>query len=101
MPDESSTTHVIQPVRPGDLITASFVNGLILALQDLSGRVADLEASLHPASPPGGPGRPSRGNYAFDPALVMSGLDIQFGTSSVQDMASAGHAIEGRGVAPG
>lgn len=55
---QSSALSVIQPVRAGDLITASLINGLIAALQDLEERVADLEAE--PASPPRGPRRPTR-----------------------------------------
>lgn len=75
----------LSKVKPGDLITADFINGLIDTISDLQGRVSNLEGGLgeaqnvkitafEPAPPPDGPGqalgqvlRIHGANFAFPP----------------------------------
>lgn len=54
MATNSNLITAIQPVRPGDLITADFINSIISALFELEDRVSVLEAEGHMVVPEGG-----------------------------------------------
>lgn len=54
MASNSTLITALQPVRPGDLITADFVNGIISAMLELDGRVSVLEAEGRMVVPEGG-----------------------------------------------
>jgi len=54
MASNSTLITALEPVRPGDLITADFVNGIISAMLELEGRVSVLEAEGRMVVPEGG-----------------------------------------------
>jgi len=66
----------LEPVRPGDLITADFFNGLIDAFWELEERVVALEAegSVEPPAPGAGNEAPAKLAITFVEATANRGL---------------------------
>jgi hypothetical protein len=77
--------HELQPVRPGDLITAQAWNDLLLKIEEIEQRIEDLEESDGGGNSLVITGRiPANGPYRLNDQLVLDGGNFQFSLGATQ-----------------